>query len=43
MKKYRKKVFRVVSVVLMSVIMICSLMACGSKENSENAGDRESG
>ena len=38
MKKYRKKVFRVVSVVLMSVIMICSLMACGSKENSENAG-----
>ena len=36
MKKYGNKVFRVVSVVFMSVIMICSLMACGSKENSEN-------
>ena len=35
MKKYRKRVFRVISVVLMSVLMM-SLMACGSEEKENN-------
>lgn len=42
MKKYRKRVFRVISVVLMSVLMM-SLMACGSeeKENSTSVAVKE--
>lgn len=36
MKEYRKKVFRVISVVFMSVLMM-SLMACGSEEKENNA------
>lgn len=36
MKKYRKRVFRVISVVLMSVLMM-SLMACGSEEKENSA------
>ncbi len=36
MKNYINKVFRVISVVLMAAVMMCSLMACGSEEKENN-------
>ena len=42
MKKYRNKVFRVLSAVFISVIMMCSLLACGSEENSSGAAVNDS-
>lgn len=40
MGKYRKKVFRVISLVLISVLMM-SLMACGSGENNVSVAVKE--
>lgn len=36
MKNYSNRVFRVISVVLMAAVMMCSLMACGSEEMEKN-------